>query len=224
MRVPAPRQSLPGTSPIAEGHRFMKRIALTAAFAITLTAVHPALAATAEGRYAVKEAGAATCDQFVQEREKKSPAYLQFVGWVGGYVTAYNRFTADTFDVAPWESMALMDEFLAKLCTENKEKPFIAAVDYMISQLLPTKLSETSEPAEAKVGDHSIRIYKEVLKRAQERLQANGLYKGTPDGAFGDGTRKAIEAFQKQAGIQVTGLPDQVTLLRLFSPETPPKP
>jgi len=60
------------------------------------------------------------------------------------------------------------------------------------------------------------------LKRAQARLQEKGLYKGTPDGAFGDGTRKAFEAFQKQANIPVSGVPDQITLLRLFSPDGPP--
>lgn len=200
----------------------MKPLAFLALLAVLVPTALPAAAATADGRYAVKEAGAASCEQFVQERERQSPAYLQFIGWIAGYLTGHNRFTPDTFDLAPWESMGLMDEFLARLCSENRDKPFIAAVDFMIAQLMPTKLSEPSDPVEAKVGDKSVRLYKEVLRRAQVRLQEKGLYKGAPDGAFGDGTRKAIEAFQKQANIPVTGVPDQITLLRLFSTEPPP--
>ncbi|MCU0837679.1 MAG: peptidoglycan-binding protein [Rhodospirillales bacterium] len=197
----------------------MKRFAVIAVFALALPVAPAAIAATADGRYAVKEAGAATCDVFVQEREKQSPAYLQFIGWVGGYLSGHNRFTPNTFDLAPWESMGLMDEFLAKLCSENRDKPFVAAVDFMISQFTSTKLDEASEWIEVKSGDKSMRLYKEVLRRAQERLRDKGLYKGTPDGAFGDGTRKAFEAFQKQAEIPVSGLPDQITLLRLFAPD-----
>jgi len=199
----------------------MRRIALLIALSAFATP-SAALAATAEGRYAVKEAGAAQCAQFIKEREQKSNAYFQFIGWVGGYLTGYNRFTADTFDVAPWESMGLMDEFLAKLCSENQDKPFIGAVEFMLKQLEPTKLSGFSEAVEAKVGDKTIHLYKEVLTRAQQKLSEMGLYKGSPDGAFGDGTRKALEAYQKQVGVQVTGLPDQLTLLRLFGSEPAP--
>jgi hypothetical protein len=199
----------------------MTRSLLSATLLVAVAGAYPAFGATADGRYAVKEAGAASCELFIAEREKQSPAYLQFIGWVGGYLTGHNRFTPDTFDLAPWESIGLMDEFLARLCSENKDKPFVAAVDFMISQLTPTKLTEPSEPVEAKAGDKTVRLYKEVLKRAQARLQEKGLYKGSPDGAFGDGTRKAIEAFQKQANIPVTGVPDQVTLLRLFASDQP---
>lgn len=200
----------------------MKRTALLIAL-LALATPSPLLAATAEGRYAVKEAGAAPCGQFIKEREQKSTTYFQFIGWVGGYLSGFNRFTADTFDIAPWESIGLMDEFLAKLCSENQDKPFIAAVEFMINQLEPTKLTSFSEPVEAKAGENTIRVYKDVLKRAQEKLAEKGLYKGGPDGAFGDGTRKALEAFQKQAGIPTTGLPDQLTLLRLFGAEPAPK-
>ncbi len=36
------------------------------------------------------------------------------------------------------------------------------------------------------------------------------------DGAFGPGTKAAVEAFQRAAGIEATGVPDQRTLATLF--------
>ncbi len=199
-----------------EGSPAMKHLVVLAAVVLSATP-SSVLAAAADGRYAVKEAGAASCEQFLQAREQKDPAFFQFIGWVAGYVTGYNRFTPDTFDIAPWASIGLMDSALARLCSENRDKPFIAAVDFMITQIAPTKLSQPSDPVQAKSGDTTVVVYKEVLKRAQEKLAQKGLYKSAADGAFGDGTRKALEAYQKQANIPVTGLPDQQTLARLFS-------
>lgn len=50
----------------------------------------------------------------------------------------------------------------------------------------------------------------------QQRLTEFGLYKGSIEGSFGPGTKKAIEAFQTQQQIPVTGIPDRQMLLRLM--------
>ena len=37
-------------------------------------------------------------------------------------------------------------------------------------------------------------------------------------GIFGPNTQRALESYQKQNGLTVTGLPDQVTLFKLLLP------
>lgn len=49
----------------------------------------------------------------------------------------------------------------------------------------------------------------------QKRLSAYGLYDGKPDGKIGEGSRKAIKAFQAQAGLTPDGHPSMEVLSRL---------
>ena len=59
-------------------------------------------------------------------------------------------------------------------------------------------------------------IYKAILLRAQELLASAGYYSGTPDGQFGPATQEALESYQRELKLEITGLPDQRTLLSLF--------
>ncbi len=52
---------------------------------------------------------------------------------------------------------------------------------------------------------------------AQRHLARLGFYDGEIDGNIGSGSRKAIEAFQKKAGIKVTGFPSRKVLAKLRS-------
>ena len=49
----------------------------------------------------------------------------------------------------------------------------------------------------------------------QKRLSAYGYYDGKPDGKIGEGSRKAIKAFQAQAGLTQDGHPSMEVLSRL---------
>ena len=50
----------------------------------------------------------------------------------------------------------------------------------------------------------------------QTKLQQAGLFKGSPDGQFNKATREAIEAYQTANSLRNTGLPDQLTLYKIF--------
>ncbi|MGB7285568.1 MAG: lytic murein transglycosylase [Salaquimonas sp.] len=52
---------------------------------------------------------------------------------------------------------------------------------------------------------------------AQKHLLRLGFYDGEIDGNIGSGSRKAIEAFQKRAGMKVTGFPSREVLAKLRS-------
>jgi hypothetical protein len=53
------------------------------------------------------------------------------------------------------------------------------------------------------------------LMRAQEQLQAQGLYRGPIDGVMGSGTRRGLAQFQRQNGIPPSGTLDPQTLASL---------
>lgn len=51
----------------------------------------------------------------------------------------------------------------------------------------------------------------------QRRLKEYGYYSGECDGVFNDATRLAVESFQMVNGLQVTGIADGMTLMRLMA-------
>ncbi len=54
-----------------------------------------------------------------------------------------------------------------------------------------------------------------VLTKVQRQLWNLGYYKGDIDGAFGPVTQRAIETFQRENGLPITGRLDSQTLKRL---------
>ena len=50
----------------------------------------------------------------------------------------------------------------------------------------------------------------------QKHLKDIGLYTGNVQGEFNADTRSALEQFQKNNNLAMTGLPDQLTLYKLF--------
>ena len=55
------------------------------------------------------------------------------------------------------------------------------------------------------------------VKSMQQRLKALGYYTGSVDGEFGEGTRKALVAFQKANGLTADGVAGTATLNKLHS-------
>ena len=56
----------------------------------------------------------------------------------------------------------------------------------------------------------------EQVKSIQNPLKELGYYKSGVDGAYGEGTKKAVENFQKNNGLIVTGVADPATQEKLF--------
>lgn len=202
------------------GHRPVTarfRCLLRASLLLSLSAFgSAALAADEEGKFAVKGMGLATCEQFLKVRDEKAPQYYQFGGWVNGYLSAVNRYEEQTFDIAPWQSTNLMINLLGRFCEQRKDLPFVQAVRLMVNSLEKDRLTNSVERVEAKVGDKSVYLYEATMRLVQLELTDAGFYNGKPDGKFGRQTRKALEQYQAKMGIPKTGLPDQLTLARIF--------
>ncbi len=192
------------------------RLLLAALLVAAALVVAPARAADSEGRFAVKGAGVASCGKFVDLRAEKSKSVFVFVGWLQGYLSAFNQFTDDTYDVVSWERTEILLRAIERYCEKNRDQKFYAAAAGLANSLMPTRLKTVSERVKATSGKESVTVYREVLRRAQVALADRGFYFGEADGLFGPNTRVGIEAFQRAEKIKVTGLPDQITLLRLL--------
>jgi len=190
------------------------------AFAM-LTALAPvtAQAASQDGNFALEGVGAAPCSAFIQAAEDKSNMFWNMGGWIDGFLTGYNAYVDDTFDVtsfAPNQSTDLIANFLRRHCQENPDHRLGMVMKSLVERLHDIRLSRGSEVVDVEVGGETYPVYEEVLRRAQERLRAKGHYDGAIDGKFGPNTRAALTAFQKAGGLPETGAPDQPTLLQLL--------
>jgi peptidoglycan hydrolase-like protein with peptidoglycan-binding domain len=54
------------------------------------------------------------------------------------------------------------------------------------------------------------------VRQAQQKLQEQGLYKGTIDGLVGPETQRAVEQFQRKNGLDVTVTLDEPTMDKLL--------
>lgn len=173
-------------------------------------------AADKNGSFAVRSAGMMTCEVFVKEKVEKSKSLNLYMGWIDGYISAANQYTNDTFDLVPWGNTVLLATLLESHCKVNPDQRFYIAVNQLVATLMQERITEKTDFIETKHGGNSTYLYRSVLVKVQEKLNEKGLFKGKTDGEFGDDTRLAIEAFQKSNKLQVTGLPDQLTLYKIF--------
>ncbi|MBT5414259.1 MAG: peptidoglycan-binding protein [Rhodospirillaceae bacterium] len=128
----------------------------------------------------------------------------------------------DTFDVTPWEKTDLFLALIEGNCQQNPEIQIVAIVHGLVQSLLPNRLKAPSEVKQVDLGEgRKVTHYVETLRRIQKALKDQGHYSGGIDGDYGPGTRAAMAAFQTKAGLDPTGLPDQLTLLRLLHPSGP---
>jgi hypothetical protein len=178
----------------------------------------PALAADPDGNFAVDGIGAETCQHFVAEREKNSNYYFMYGGWLDGYLTAINQYTSETFDLTAWETTDLLMALIDRHCRQNPDQQFIGVAVALARNLSKDKLAQSSAVVEAKVGERTIRLYQATMARVQDALKAAGFYAGGVDGQFGPQSQEALTAFQTAKGLEVTGLPDQRTLMALLRP------
>ena len=200
----------------------MRRFARAGIFAAALAGLGgPAFAADPAGSFAVDGIGTWTCQQYIEERGKQSNYYFMFGGWVDGYLTAINAYSPDSYDLTPWETTDLLMALIERNCKERPDEQFVGMVVAMAKKLKETRLAAPSPIIEASANGQSVKLYQDTMMKVQQALVDAGFYSGTVDGQFGPMSQSAIEAFQSARKLQVTGLPDQLTLLALLRPAQP---
>jgi len=187
---------------------------LTALLAACLLA--PALAADREGHFMVKGGGRASCQTFLEAQQTRNQEFVSLAGWLDGYLTGLNQSEADTYDLAPWQGTELLLAAISGQCRRDPSQTFHAAAFRVVESLRAARLIERSELVSATVGGQSVVLYREVVRRIQQRLKLRGLYAAEPAGDYDSATIEAMKAFQAEKGLPVTGLPDQVSLANLL--------
>ena len=83
----------------------------------------------------------------------------------------------------------------------------------------PTKAPTATPATSLKLGSQG-----DDVRNVQRKLRELGFYTGTVDGDFGEGTEKAVKAFQKQYGLTVDGKVGAQTMAKLTTAKATAKP
>jgi hypothetical protein len=170
------------------------------------------------GTYAVRGAGLIDCQTYLEERQKRSSAYLMIGGWIDGYLTGVNQYAADTYDATSFESTELFAELLRSHCEKNPADRIFPVLNAILRQRWEGRIREPSPLTGIALGEFHAQMYQETIRRVQQRLADMGLYQAEISGHFNAETISAIAEFQKTLeGFEATGFPDQATLWALFA-------
>jgi len=175
-----------------------------------------AQAADSEASYAIKGAGSVSCERYSAAVKSGSNEYIAFSGWIDGYVTAFNQYEPETFDIAPWQSTLLLTEALNRHCKKNPEARFFTTFTNMVRALYAQRLKERTAVVKIRSNNGALLMYTGVIMLVQASLNANNGSNLKVDGVFGEGSEKELRRFQSEKKLTVTGLPDQVTLQLLL--------
>ena len=170
------------------------------------------------GQFAIKGAGLLTCEQFVKARSERGEVYMLFGGWLEGYMTGVNQYSPDTYDISSWESTDLLASIIGEHCEKNRDHRFFQVVNSILGLLKQHRLTDSSSKVFVKSGNDVAWVYRDTLRRIQTVLKDKGHYRGAANGELNAETQQALEAYQRQKGLQVTGMPDQLTLWSLLRP------
>lgn len=193
-----------------------KTLALLVFIAAVMMSASAASAGDKAGNYFVRGFGSQPCERYLAERKAASPAYLFFREWANGYITAYSQFGAETYDAAADFDLDAISGVVATFCDGNKKANFASAVYAVTRELHKYRIEGQSPVASIEAGKGKIQVFEETVRRVQQTLKQQGIYKGAVDGKFGKGTATAISTYQKKKKLPETGVPDRRTLLAIY--------
>lgn len=181
----------------------------------------PAHAVDRNGRYAVRGAGAQTCEQLTaymtstDEREKRE-AILIYDAWFAGYTSHVNRVAQDTYDIAPIVNSVDMLNVLIQQCARNPRALVESIASGVLAALSKSKVETESKLSTVGEGDERREYREATILRAQQKLVALKLLGDKPDGKYGPKTAAAVGKFQQSQNLPRTGHLDSKTLLALL--------
>jgi len=174
-------------------------------------------AADENGSFAVDGVGSQTCRAYIDAIDSKDQRLLAaYASWMQGFVTGYNVLAEETFDITPWQSPELLILKMQSFCNANPETPFVRGVGGLIASLQANRISELSEKVDIRQDGQTLSLYREVLDAVRNTLGELGYDVPETSDSYDARFVAAVEAFQKDKNMPITGLPDQATLNALF--------
>ena len=104
---------------------------------VTLFAPLSGLGRDADGLYAVVGIGNHACGQFVEARRQRRD--VAYVDWLGGYVTAVNAVSDETFNIMGHTEFAGLMVWIEQYCSQHTLHPFARAVNVLMADGLFNK-------------------------------------------------------------------------------------
>jgi hypothetical protein len=187
-----------------------------------LVAIGPAPVAAAGpgGAFAIDGVGNRSCERFVAALDAGGREATAFASWTNGFLSASNAAMADTYDLTPWQTIEVVLAKMRVFCSANPEVEYVGGLTLLVQTLLADRQTSPSEIVSIRLGDQAVFLYADVLRRVRAVLVAGGadlapLPAEAPIG-FDTAFSAALAAHQEAAGLPVTGLPDQQTLISLL--------
>lgn len=193
--------------------------AIGAVLAMLLCTSWSARAAATDGAFAIKGIGATECSVAVREYNAGTPNAMMYGGWIYGYLTALNQVTPATFDLAPWQDLNTLTNFMVEYCRKNPKTTFSEAAFKMAAALNPKRLTTRTAPVPVRINGRTFVLYAATIDRVAAKLAEKGFLKSDPastKGAFSEELARALKAFQASRKLKATGEPDQRSLFELF--------
>lgn len=105
-----------------------------AIFIVCLFLSWPTAAVDKDGYFRTFGYGKKSCGVFMDSRKNASSVdYLAFASWAGGYLTAYNRWTSNTFSIIPGGAdLAPVMLWVENYCKANPLNEVVDAMDSLI--------------------------------------------------------------------------------------------
>lgn len=193
-------------------------LAVSVLICLTVLAAPAARAADSSGSFAADGIGAQPCKVFTDAADRKDQLVVgAFSGWAGGFSTAYNALSPDTFDITPWQSGELILAKLDRHCRAFPDKPFVEALASLLALLHKDRLTGPSGIVTMTAGGKSQPLPAEILSRVRKLIEADrGQPLTTAEGTFDEAFSAALLDYQTRKGLPKSGLADQATLNTLF--------
>jgi hypothetical protein len=182
--------------------------------------------------------GLDTCTLMTTTRDERYP---QVIHWLAGYLTAYNRWQPETYDITGDPHASDWERWIQQYCMTNPTILIAQAAEAFVHAFYPSRLMQapnevrppapqtipptrwqaprTRNAAASPLGIPASVVTpiqssprRELIRHVQERLQATGFSTGAIEGALGPQTRDALRWFQNAKGIRATGEFDETTL------------
>ncbi|MCB1743863.1 MAG: peptidoglycan-binding protein [Gammaproteobacteria bacterium] len=175
-------------------------------------------AADANGRFAIKSMGVTQCQRFVDALapEGKRDEAMLYAGYLGGYISAFNQWEGNTYDITAWQSMQTLLRMLSSYCKSRPDDNLAVALSRMMELLARDRVKEESPLVTIEGGERPLQLYQSTIHQVRERLITGGFLKGKIEGDFDDEVKAALQAYQRSVSLEPDGLPTQATLFSLY--------
>lgn len=176
-----------------------------------------ALAADSDGNFAVDGMGNLPCAQFASAENRKAPEVIAAIGWMDGYLSAFNQLKPDTYDLTPWQTSNMLAGAVQRVCAQHGDVRLIEAVNALIGQLAPHRMTQATPIRQLDNGGQSIVVYDGILTTLRDRLFQLDYLTDASTPLEDRRLFLAIGHFQADRGMAVTSLPDPQTLMAILA-------